>query len=901
MQTYSPRYYFTMYQFSPSGKRIVPSVGPLDAEIVLVAESPAQHELLQGIPLVGPSGKLLNKGLVHVGIDRSKCRIINLIPVRAPGDKFANHDPRDVEWGREIFASEISQLRGAKVFIALGANPLEWLLGGKPPVINRNKEREDRGFISAWRGSVIPVNTLNKSNLIPEQYLGMINLFPVPKHGYIVPTFHPSAVLRQFNWHPWFLMDLQKAASLVKSPGSFISTRTWYRNDPEALMTLANSDVNLISYDTELDPWIVGIATEDEVHVFEYGEQYRRALNRILTSHSILKVAHRWLHDFAFTRKCLEIDIEGPLFDSVGGAMALNGALQKELSPHISTRFTNWPYHKWLSNVDQLHYCGMDAIVTYDSYWPMLKQMADKGLVTTAGIVKPGEKAPLAIVDYDHKLLMPLMQMQAKGFRIDESERVKVEGELDSKLAIGSNALSEMVKPIVAENIKRFKKPHLFQVPRKCECCGGGAKQKVHCQFCSTGKNTEAGSRELCPLKFEAIEHGFKTLKAYKESWVSCVTCKGTGKIIKSLDFNPDSPDQVADIIYRGLKIRPRKFKGKETIKAAQLDPLRDKHPIINAVVDLSELRADYDTVARLKAGADGLLHCEFDPWGTESGRVAGKEGLIEYGTNPMNLPKEARRFVIPRDGYEFIYPDMAQIEARAMAVLSKDKNLHKALYEVIPDMGKPDYHTWLQRAIHDYDNQVSISRDQSKRVSYAGFYGARPEQLAKELTAEAFRKGDGQVVSPEMATRILQTLYRVCPEVPRWQGYVCDEVLRTRQLLSPTGRVFHWVGYISDKKSGELDYEIRKQVWSRLPQDMGAFTLGLGLIDIYYTPSVWGNVLTPLIHVHDALLIEAKIEKVEVAKSLAVKMLSRYIWGMDFPAEVSNKVIKGTNWYVVS
>ncbi len=76
---------------------------------------------------------------------------------------------------------------------------------------------------------------------------------------------------------------------------------------------------------------------------------------------------------------------------------------------------------------------------------------------------------------------------------------------------------------------------------------------------------------------------------------------------------------------------------------------------------------------------------------------------------------------------------------------------------------------------------------------------------------------------------------------------------------------------------------------------------LGLGLIDLYYTPNVWGRVLTPLIHVHDALLIEAKVGEVEVAKALAVKTLSRYIWEMDFPAETSNKVSKGTNWYVVS
>lgn len=879
-----------MYNFSPSGKRIVPNIGPLDAEIVLVGESPAQHEVMQGEPLVGPSGKLLNKGLVHVGIDRGRCRIINCIPIRAPGDKFAAHDNRDIEWGRYNFEREIRQLGNARVFIALGANPLEWLLGGKPPVATYGDGKVRDGFISAWRGSVIPVKTIGHDGPYwgPEDYLSKIRLTPLPEQGVILPTFHPAAVLRQFNWHPWFLMDLQKAASVIRDENySYRPERRWYRNDPVALQNLANSDVNLISVDTEMSPYIVGIATEDEVHVFEWSEGYRRALTKLLTSPKILKVAHNWLHDYAFIRKCLEIEVEAPIFDTIGGCMALNGALQKQLSPHLATRFTNWPYHKWLVNFDQLHYCGMDAVVCYDAYWPMMKQLGNKGLVTIAGIAEPGQKPPMSIMDYDHKLLMPLMQMQAKGFKIDEVARLEVEQDLRQKLNDGANDLTILVDPIIEKEIKRFKKPHLFRVPRKCDCCGGGTKQRVHCIKCG-GVELDEFWKEL-----------YKTKKEFNETRPICRVCAGSGKITKKLPFNPDSPDQVADVIYRGLHIRPRKFKGVETIKAAQLDAIRNQHPIINAVVDLSNLRADYDTVSRLRAGSDGLLHCEFDPWGTESGRVAGKEGLVENGTNPMNLPKLARRFVIPRDWYEFIYPDMAQIEARAMAVLSGDKSLRAALYDVIPDMGKPDYHTWLARAIHDYDSSIDISRDQSKRVSYAGFYGARPEQLAKELTAEAFRKGTGQTVTGEMATRILATLYRVCPEVPRWQNHVCDEVMRTRQLRSITGRLFNWVGYISDKKTGELDYEIRKQVWSRLPQDMGAYVLGNGLIDMYYNSNEWDKLLCPRIHVHDALLIEAPTARVQEAKDLAVKLLSRYIWGMDFPAEVKNA--PGTNWYNVS
>src|SRR5947207_435112 len=367
---------------------------------------------------------------------------------------------------------------------------------------------------------------------------------------------------------------------------------------------------------------------------------------------------------------------------------------------------------------------------------------------------------------------MPLIAMQAKGFKIDEAVRLEVQNRLSDRLNEEEKELSKLVEPVIEKNLKHFDKPHLFQVDRQCDCCGGGKTQRLHCEACAANTVCWVAETQEVDYKKTAAHHGFKTIKAYKASFPSCRTCTATGKVIKKLEFNSDSPDQLADVIYRGLHIRPRKFKGKETVKAAQLDPLRDKHPIIAKVVETSNLRAEYDTIKRLSAGSDGLLHCEFDPWGAET-RMASKEGLLEAGTNAQNLPREARRFVVPRTGYTFIYPDFAQVEARAMAVLSGDVNLRKALYEIVPELGKPDYHTWLLRAITEYDNSIHLSRDQSKRVSYAGFYGARPEQLAKELTAEAYRKGKGQVVNSLMAQRILDTLYRVCPEVPRWQKAV--------------------------------------------------------------------------------------------------------------------------------
>jgi DNA polymerase len=57
----------------------VGSVGPPTAEVSVWAEAPATYEVMEGEPLVGPSGQLMNKVMQRVGILREACYIDNVI------------------------------------------------------------------------------------------------------------------------------------------------------------------------------------------------------------------------------------------------------------------------------------------------------------------------------------------------------------------------------------------------------------------------------------------------------------------------------------------------------------------------------------------------------------------------------------------------------------------------------------------------------------------------------------------------------------------------------------------------------------------------------------------------------------------------------------------------------
>ncbi len=78
---------------SATATNLVFSDGNPDAGLMLVGEGPGAEEDRAGLPFIGPSGKLLDRMLASIGLDRSTCLITNLIPWRPPG----NRNPTDAE------------------------------------------------------------------------------------------------------------------------------------------------------------------------------------------------------------------------------------------------------------------------------------------------------------------------------------------------------------------------------------------------------------------------------------------------------------------------------------------------------------------------------------------------------------------------------------------------------------------------------------------------------------------------------------------------------------------------------------------------------------------------------------------------------------------------------------
>jgi uracil-DNA glycosylase family protein len=172
--------------------RVVFGEGPSDAQVMLVGEQPGNEEDLTGRPFVGPAGRLLDRALAEVGLDRSEVYVTNAVKhfrSEPRGKRRIHRQPGDehVEACLPWLEAEIGIVRPT-MLVCLGATAAKALLG----VAFR---------VSRQRGTFVP------SPLAPN----------------VLATVHPSSILRapddvaRREAYVRFVHDLGQVAERLRS------------------------------------------------------------------------------------------------------------------------------------------------------------------------------------------------------------------------------------------------------------------------------------------------------------------------------------------------------------------------------------------------------------------------------------------------------------------------------------------------------------------------------------------------------------------------------------------------------------------------------------------------------------------------------------------------------------
>jgi DNA polymerase len=112
--------------------RLVFADGNPQARIMFVGEAPGREEDLEGLPFVGRSGKLLDRMMAAIGLDRSSAYIANVIPWRPPGNRTPT--PQETQICLPFIQRQI-ELVNPDVLVTLGNPSTQTLLGTREGIM----------------------------------------------------------------------------------------------------------------------------------------------------------------------------------------------------------------------------------------------------------------------------------------------------------------------------------------------------------------------------------------------------------------------------------------------------------------------------------------------------------------------------------------------------------------------------------------------------------------------------------------------------------------------------------------------------------------------------------------------------------------------------------------------
>ncbi len=199
-------------------------------------------------------------------------------------------------------------------------------------------------------------------------------------------------------------------------------------------------------------------------------------------------------------------------------------------------------------------------------------------------------------------------------------------------------------------------------------------------------------------------------------------------------EFNVNSPKQLGEVLFEGLKLKsPKKGKTGYSTAADILEKLKKDHPIIECILEYraaSKLKSTYADGLLDYIQKDGRIHTTYMQTVTGTGR------LSSIDPNLQNIPirtregREIRRAFVAQEGFSFVGADYSQIELRLLAHLSADEIFVQAYRDNL------DIHRMTAAQVFHtpFAEVTDLQRRNAKAVNFGIVYGISDYGLSQDL-----------------------------------------------------------------------------------------------------------------------------------------------------------------------
>lgn len=372
--------------------------------IMLLGDIPGETDYEAQLPFMGHAGQLLSQVLSGSGIQRSGCYIANVVQYVPERNNIGMFHPHGFEFteSRKNIERELTSFR-PNLVVLLGDEALKFAGHGDKKV-------------AKWRGSILQCTQVGNP------------LFGLK----LLPTYHPSSILRVWDDLPLFTFDIRRALvqgqdPVINRPNRHLVT-TYSVGDITQRFRKLREDGKLVTLDIEGYVYAVSciaFATSPTegfcVPLFSLNRADLRIVLRemceFLKDANVPKGLQNGMYDATVLALTYNVLIRNFSQDTLLASWEIYPELAKDLGTQASI-WTDEPYYKFERKTDDMaihyNYCAKDAAVTYEILEKQTKTMD-----------------PVATGHYNFnvRMLRPLLYMQIKGtrFNVDLAKQIEAE------------------------------------------------------------------------------------------------------------------------------------------------------------------------------------------------------------------------------------------------------------------------------------------------------------------------------------------------------------------------------------------------------------------------------------------------------------------------------------------
>lgn len=351
--------------------------------------------------------------------------------------------------------------------------------------------------------------------------------------------------------------------------------------------------------------------------------------------------------------------------------------------------------------------------------------------------------------------------------------------------------------------------------------------------------------------------------------------------------FNINSTQQLSDVLFKKLALDPpdpaRKLKsGHWSTNAEVLDLLRNKHEIVNKILEyreLAKLKSTYvEALPEQINPKTGRVHTSFNQVGTVTGRIASQNPNLQNIPARTEIGRRVRQGFIAAPGWKLLAVDYSQVELRIVAHIAQDQAMLEAFRK------GQDIHATTAAAITDtpLDEVTSLQRRHAKAVNFGLIYGMSAFGLTRSTD-----------LTLAEAENFIKEYFKEFPGVKAWLDNTRLQAARDGYVETLLGRRRYFPNLAKGSNPQMRQREEREAINAPI-QGTAADIVKLAMVALPDALEKAGLNARMLVQVHDELIFEVPEE--ELDRSIPViKELMESAMTLDVPLVCDARA--GDNW----